>query len=87
MKSFHKGKNVMLFATNQIVGLSRAFDLRLLIDAKNAYLVYPAPLPNSKFGPQRANATMPIASASVSSAKVMPPKAIWAIGVMPFAET
>jgi len=39
LKSFHKGKNVMLFATNKIVGLSRAFDLRLLIDAKNAYLV------------------------------------------------
>jgi len=32
---FHMGKNVMLFATVQIVGLSRAFDLRLLIDAKN----------------------------------------------------
>ena len=35
LKIFHKGKNVMLFATNKIVGLSRAFDLRLLIDAKN----------------------------------------------------
>jgi len=33
---FHKGKNVMLFATDQIVGLSRAYGLRLLIDAKNA---------------------------------------------------
>ena len=36
LKSLHKGKNVMLFATDSIVSLSRAFGLRLLSNAKNA---------------------------------------------------